>query len=192
MVCYAAQNNQLKPVRGNSGIRPSCVTTLAGFFVGDSAMKRIPLTRNKHALIDDEDFELINQYKWYAMHPGRNNYYAVVDIRVNGQRITILMHRLVMNPQKNQEIDHINGNGLDNRKGNLRFCTHQQNLRNQTPRKNCSSKYRGVSWSKAGKKWRAYITYNSRQVHLGYFFSEIEATKTYDKKRKNYMVNLQG
>ena len=91
------------------------------------------------------------------------------------------MHRLIMDAQERQEIDHADGNGLNNQKDNLRFCTHSQNHMNRKPTKG-SSKYKGVSWHKAAKKWNARITLNKKTVSIGYFDSEIIAAKAYDEK----------
>jgi len=92
----------------------------------------------------------------------------------------IRMHRLILKAQKGQQVDHINGNGLDNRKDNLRFCTSSQNYQNSRKRKNCSSKYKGVWWHKQSKKWQTGIVLNYKNYHLGYFTNEIEAAKAYD------------
>lgn len=153
-------------------------------------MKKIKLTQGKYALIDEEDFDLISQYKWYAKKIG-NTFYAARAITVQGQnkhknikrkQKTIIMHREIMKNKlkQNQEIDHINGNGLDNRKCNLRLCNRSENMMNQRIKKG-TSQYKGVRWD---KKWRAQITYNKKQKHLGFFNNEIDAAKAYDKKAK--------
>ena len=81
------------------------------------------------------------------------------------------------------EIDHINGNGLDYRKCNLRVCTHQQNLQNQRIQKGVS-KFKGVCWHKASQKWMAKIKHNYKTIYLGVFNNEIDAAKSYNKKAK--------
>lgn len=136
--------------------------------------KEIQLANNKGtALVDDEDFELVNKYKWCSSH----GYARAV---VNGKKIH--MHRLILGFQKNseQEIDHINGDELDNRRFNLRLCTHRQNSANR--RKGCgtSSGYKGVTWDKATWKWMAQIMVNYRNIHLGRFIDEIAAARAYD------------
>lgn len=147
-------------------------------------MKKIPLTKGKFAIVDDEDYEWLNKYKWQADKIG-NTYYAVRVVSQRGDRQKIYMHRCIMGAIRGQEIDHRNGNGLDNKKNNLRFCTRKQNLQNQKPH-NGSSKYKGVSWFKweAGGKWRAKIQINYKTIHLGLFNDETDAAKAYDEKAK--------
>lgn len=183
MVWYA-QNNQLKLAGGNSGLRPMCIPTLAGFFIGDSTMKRIPLTRGQYALVDDADFAWLNQFKWYALK-GRTTFYAARAKYIIGRHYQHLrMHRIIMNVSANKQIDHRNHNGLDNRRNNLRVCTNTENKQNGLPYKNCSSQFRGVWWCKNVKKWRAAITVNKKLIYLGYRSSEIECAKLYDAKAK--------
>ena len=92
-----------------------------------------------------------------------------------------------MNTPEGLYVDHINHNGLDNRKVNLRLATHAENIRNaRRPKINKSSKYRGVCYSKHNKKWRATILVNHKKKHLGYFRDEKEAGKAYDKAAKLY------
>lgn len=146
-------------------------------------MKQIPLTQGKSTLVDDEDFEELSQHKWYA-NKSNKNWYAKRNCRINGKWIKLRMHRLIMNAQKGQEIDHKNGNGLDNRRCNLRFCTQSQNLQNQQRRYTGISQYKGVSWKKQNKKWQAYIRLNCKPQYIGYFSDEIEAAKAYDTKAK--------
>jgi len=140
--------------------------------------KIIPLTQGKVAIVDDEDYEYLNQFKWYA-RKHRNTFYAARNIYRNGKQTVLSMHTAVMGRKKGLEIDHINGNGLDNRRSNLRFVTHRQNLQNRHTAK--TSKYPGVNWSKIAHKWRAYIEINGKQIHLGYFNNEYEAYLAYQK-----------
>ena len=92
------------------------------------------------------------------------------------------MSRVIMNCPKGKEVDHKNGNTLDNRHSNLRVCTHQENCRNRRPNKNCVSSYKGVSWFKG--KWTAIINCNGKHRYLGRFKNEIDAAKAYDKAAK--------
>lgn len=148
-------------------------------------MKTIPLTQGKFALVDDADFEYISQWKWQA-HKGVNTFYATRrEWYWDGRKQIykrIQMHRVIMNALKGQEIDHENCNGMDNRQCNIRFCTKAENQRNRILTKH-SSKFKGVSWHKRKKKknWIARIKSNGRLRHLGYFCSQIEAAKTYDR-----------
>ena len=98
-------------------------------------MKHIPLTQGKVAIVDDKDYEYLNQWKWYA-HKKGNTYYArrSINYKLNGKKKTrtIQMHNIVLSKTDvSKEIDHKNHNGLDNRLSNLRICTHAQNLANQ-------------------------------------------------------------
>ena len=155
-------------------------SNLTGFFIGDT-MKRIPLVNDKgYALIDNEDYALVSEYNLYlAMRPP--NIYITCTKQINCKTKYIYLHRLILKAKKGQEVDHRNGNGLDNRKNNLRFCTRSQNMMNQKRRKG-TSEFKGVYWHKRIKKWLAQITVNYKRTHLGYFDSEIKAGKAYDTK----------
>jgi len=96
------------------------------------------------------------------------------------------MHRLLLGTLPGLEPDHINGDGCDNRRCNLRFCTHSQNIMNKRKRLGCSSIYKGVSWRKARRKWAAYIRVDGRLKHLGYFGDESEAARAYDKEARKH------
>lgn len=151
-------------------------------------MIKISLTQGKFALIDDKDFTLINSYKWYAQNNSGYTFYAIhrYQDKQTKKSIYIKMHRLIMNPQDNEEIDHIDSDGLNNQKFNLRICTSQQNNMNRKKLKSCSSKFKGVYWKKQYKKWCSRIKINNKFKHLGYFDNEIEAAKTYDAAARKY------
>lgn len=140
-------------------------------------MIKIPLTQGYYALVDDEDYELISQYKWQVSNKKTSSY--AITYSLNKGKKGIYMQHLVMASQPGQLVDHINGNGLDNRRCNLRFCTKAENQRNQKQTLG-TSKYKGVHWYKTRNKWQAKIVENYNQHHLGYFDDEIEAAKAYD------------
>ncbi len=149
--------------------------------------KRIPLTQDKFAIIDDEDYEKLNEYKWYTFK-NKNTYYAVRNIGSGeaNKKSTIYMHREILKAKKGETIDHINHDGLDNRQDNLRFCSVLENNRNTRKRKTfrgkkTSSKYKGITWYKKYNKWLAQIMLNKKQLHLGYYTEEIDAAKAYDE-----------
>lgn len=137
-------------------------------------MKKIKLSQGKFALVDDEDYEYLNQWKWYAQKV-KNTFYAIRTDRTSGKRKTIRMHRIIMNTPEKMETDHKDHFGLNNQKYNLRNCTKHQNSMNKKLYEKTSSKYKGVSWYPRYQKWIAYITLNRKRKFLGYFSSEKEA-----------------
>ena len=153
-------------------------------------MKYIKLTQGKVALVDDSDYNWLNQHKWYA-HKNQGNFYAVRrSIRTNekGKHFTISMHRQILRLGygDKREGDHQNHNTLDNRRDNLRVCTHRENIMNQTPQLNKTSKFKGVYWCKTRKKWGAYITIKKRMKNLGRFADEKQAALVYNTAAKKY------
>jgi len=141
-------------------------------------MREINLTQEKVALVDDEDYQYLNSFKWYAME-SRKTFYAVRRIRVNGKQNTVWMHGEILN---GKGIDHIDHDGLNNQKSNLRFCTPSQNLMNTRKRENTSSVYKGVYFYKQSNKWRAQIMINGKYARLGCFASEVDAARAYNTK----------
>lgn len=135
-------------------------------------VKKISLTQGKFAFVDAEDFEWLNQWNWHISSAG----YAL------NAKERICMSRIILGLEKDdkRQADHINHNRCDNRRCNLRICTHLQNLMNASPSKNGASKYKGVSWKKDKSKWRATIVVNKKQIHLGYFKLEQLAALAYD------------
>lgn len=145
-------------------------------------VKEIPLTRGKVALVDDEDYERVMQYKW-CTHKDRNTWYAT-RTSYNPKK-SIPLHRFIMNAKPGEEVDHINHNGLDDRRCNLRIVTRSQNHMNRGKMKNkCTSKYKGVYWFKNLNKWMVHIEINGKKMHVGLFNNEEEAARAYDKKAK--------
>jgi len=140
-------------------------------------MKTIPLTKGAVALVDDDDFEWLNQWKWHLSRFG----YAV-----RKPKEQIYMHRLVAKTPVGMKTDHINYNKLDNRKCNLRICTDAQNARNRPKQSNNTSGYKGVFLSKKTNRWRAQIRLNKKTFHLGTFETREEAYKKYKEVEKEY------
>jgi hypothetical protein len=130
-------------------------------------MKQIPLTRGKFALVDDEDYDYLNQWKWWYTTRG----YAVREEK----RRVIFMHRFLMNTPDGFDTDHINRNKLDNRKENLGIVTKSQNFMNINPRKNNKSGVKGVQKNK--NSWMARIKVGYRSIYLGTFLDKQDAIK---------------
>ncbi len=129
-------------------------------------------------LIDDEDYSIISQYNWYLS----SKRYLVT--RSNKKEIRL--HRFLMNCPPTKIVDHINGDTLDNRKSNLRICTQQENTRNNNKlRKDKTSKYKGVSLCTYGT-WVAQIQVNKKKISLGYYTSQEDAARAYNKAAVEY------
>ena len=145
-------------------------------------MREISLTQGYVALVDDEDYERVNQYKWHYCQG-----YAVRKPHIGyKKRIGQLMHRFINKTKDGFHTDHINGNGLDNRKINLRTCTASQNAMNSKIPKNNTSGFKGVYWRKDIEKWRAKIVINRETIHLGHYESRIKAARAYNEAALEY------
>lgn len=142
----------------------------------------IKLTQGHITIIDDEDYAIIAGYKWNAYIRSNKLLWATATIRIRGKNASVRMHRLITKATKDQDVDHINGNGLDNRKINLRFCTKSQNNFNRGPKASNTSGYKGVSFKNQYKKWVAQIQINGKKKHIGYFNDPKEAAKAYNIK----------
>ena len=145
-------------------------------------MKEIPLTQGYVALVDDDDYEVLMRYIWYAVKPTMStSFYAMRWVRFpDGTRKGIYMHREVLSVPPGMQTDHRNRNGLDNRRGNLRACTRAQNNANRPKRPGCTSRFKGVSWDNHEGRWRATIKLNGPQVQLGQFDDERDAARAYN------------
>jgi hypothetical protein len=162
-------------------------------------MKLIPLSKGQFAQVDDEDYDYLMQWKWYATK-GYSGYYAFRPQLIEGHNKCISMHRFIMNPIEKQQTDHKNRNTLNNQRSNLRNCSHSQNQQNKKAKG--VSKYLGVAWHVSKNKrfrkktkdfviykssrWIAHITTNGKQIHLGRFQNEIDAARAYDEVAKQY------
>ena len=141
---------------------------------------QIPLKQGQFAIIDNEDFNLVKDYKWH-LKKERYTYYVRANIRLSsGKYKMIRLHRLILNLSNSEICDHINGNGLDNRKINIRIATHAQNNANRKKAQKKSSKYKGVCWNKERNLWQANIYLDQKTINLGCFANEEEAAKVYN------------
>lgn len=145
-------------------------------------MKEIPLTQGKVALVDDEDYEALARRKWCAARI-QGIWYAVARRADGGEEHRLLyMHREIMGADPGKKIDHRDGDGLNNRRCNLRYCTDAENARNQRRRSRasrCLSQYKGVRWV-GPDKWTASIVVNYKYSYLGVFGSEADAARAYN------------
>lgn len=153
-------------------------------------MKEISLNNGMVALVDDEDYEEIARHKWGYFQAGATIGYAVRSGYKVGQ---ILMHRQIMNAPEESDyvVIHRNHNGLDNQRKNLRFGTRREAAVNRpVVNKNKTSQYRGVGFNKASNKWTAKIRHHGAVATLGYFKTEEEAARVYDKFARLYYGDL--
>jgi len=149
--------------------------------------RRIKLTRGQYALVDPEDFERLNQYKWHCTHFG----YAIRAARnksgKGSRQVAVYMHKLVCPVPEGAIVDHINRNPLDNRKANLRPATQKQNVWNRKfVRKGGRTHYNGIRWDKNREKWQVRLAINGRRESFGYYADEVEAARAYDRVIKQY------
>ncbi len=146
-------------------------------------MKQIDISTAQHpntfALVDDGDYRELSLRKWCTGTPKHCNIFYVRG-RFQGKRVS--MHRVIMKPRDGEVVDHIDGNGLNNQKSNLRICSNSQNIQNRRLNKNSSSGYKGVYWNKRGCKWQVQIGSGSRKTkkHLGLFTCLVKAARAYD------------
>lgn len=156
-------------------------------------MKTLKLTQNQIVLIDDMDYEMLNQFKWcFALRGDKKTGYAVRRTSKEDGRKLIPMHRLIMNAPKGMEVDHINRNTLDNRRSNLRLVTRSENLMNRGLLKSNTSNVKGVSWHKHHQKWIVRIQAYRKPIFIGYFKDVENAKKAYAKAAKKYHGEFVG
>jgi hypothetical protein len=136
-------------------------------------MHEVQLTESKAAIVDDADAALVDQYKWYC-----STYYAFKHPTKSCHHS--YMHRLIMGAKKGQIVDHINGDKLDNRRSNLRFCTPAQNNYNSSKHKRNTSGYKGVFWNGRDGKWLAQAKINQKQTYLGQYETREQAALYYN------------
>ena len=140
-------------------------------------MKKIPLSNGMFAVVDDADYDFLNQWKWYYHRCG----YARRNGRKNDAHKEKYMHRLIMKTPDGYDTDHINDDKLNNQRDNLRVATKSQNHVKQKKRNGLtSSKFKGVSWNRRQKKWYSYVQISGKRVSIGYFRCENDAALAYN------------
>lgn len=151
----------------------------------DQGTKKIPLTKGRFALVDDDDFAWLSQWSWSAVELKRKTlpsvWYAKRHSTWKGP--SRYMHREILIRHLESEkpcTDHENGDGLDNRKDNIRFCSHAENNSNKRKSLNKTSKFKGVHWFKEQNTWVAHICHDGKSRHIGCFKNEADAAKAYD------------
>jgi len=143
------------------------------------SFRRIPLTKGRFALVSSSDYQILKIFRWSAVKKP-NTFYAVRYLH----KKEISMHRQITNAPSDLVCDHIDHNGLNNTRANIRLCTRAQNSLNQKIRKGCTSKYKGVYWHKRDKRFYARIYHKGKSYHLGCFKNERDAARAYDNMAK--------
>lgn len=140
--------------------------------------RRVPIIHGGYAIVDAENYDWIIKIPW-RLRQARTDApsYAITTI----DRRNVGMHRMIVKAPSNKFVDHINGNGLDNRESNLRICNRRQNGWNRRINKNNTSGYRGVSWHKRQRKWAASIHLKGKGIAIGYYTTAECAARAYDK-----------
>lgn len=146
--------------------------------------KELILSRGLVTLVDDDVYAWTSQWKWTSFFSGSAFYAARRGPRPRQE--VIYLHRVIMDAPKGMDVDHINGDGLDNRRCNLRLATHSENMRNKSMQSNNTSGFKGVSWHKQNKKWTVTISTSGKDVYLGLFGNLEEAAVAYDKAAIEY------
>lgn len=167
-------NNEIKSPIGHNALSAipaglDCLCDLSGSF----NMKEIQLTKGYVALVDDDDYEYINQWKWFAQDQHGRGHYAARNIYPNGKARLLLMHRIILNPPINMVVDHINHNTLDNRRCNIRVVSHRENQCNRKKQ----NEFIGVT--KNFNKYLAKYRIKQKQIYLGSFDTPEEAHNAY-------------
>lgn len=147
----------------------------------------VPLTRGLVAIIDAADWERVSRYRWHAMPQDKRLFRAAANVANVVGRRKVLLHRFILSAPRDLEVDHVNGDPLDNRRCNLRLATAQENARNQG-KTHGRSRYKGVSFRMdlRSRPWVAKLKVSGRTVHLGYFATEEEAARAYDAAAKRF------
>ena len=144
----------------------------------DGQVAYVPLTQGLEAVIDLQDISCVSGSNWYAFGRGKHKYAARWSFGDEGKKL-ILMHRHILQPPNEMDVDHADGNGLNNRRSNIRIATRSQNMHNKKMQRNNTSGFKGVHWDRNKKKWQANIKLNDKRHYIGLFNSAEEASEAY-------------
>ena len=153
-------------------------------------MRQLKLTQDQYTLVDDDVYEWASKYKWYTGKNGNTAYVVrkyYIDKISKKRRNMALHHCIIGFPLNKKQVDHIDGDGLNNQRSNLKIVTVRGNSQNRRERRigKKSSKYVGVFWHKRIKKWQVSLQLNGKSKHLGYFDDELLANEIYTNAVKN-------
>jgi hypothetical protein len=142
----------------------------------------VELTQGRQTIVSPEDFDLVAQHRWYGFfNTTSKRWYAYADIKnADGKAERVYMHRLIMNAPRGLDVDHANGNSLDNRRSNLRLASRSQNQANRPAPRNNQTGFKGVQRGRSGR-YIARIQQCGKVKHIGTFTSKVEAAKAYDQ-----------
>jgi len=146
-------------------------------------MKRIKLSTGISVQVDNEYFEWLRKFRWYPTK-GKYTYYAITNMKLDNKFVTVRMHRLILGLKykDGKQVDHIDHNGLNNQRNNLRIVNLSSNMANYCDRhKTNTSGFSGVFWRKDREKWMAAISLYGKLTYLGLFYNKIEAAKAFDR-----------
>lgn len=154
-------------------------------------MKLIQLTKGFSAMVDDEDYKSLCNYRWHVIK-GYSTFYAVRTLYLGGGRKNkkfkhIFMHREILGAtDRNTLVDHKDHNGLNNQRNNIRLCSRSENQKNKNSEKHSTSKYLGVDYDSKRNKWKSRIRVGGKEIFLGRFLDEKDAAKAYDEAARLY------
>lgn len=167
--------NRDQILRKGKAITPNAI-------IRESGIVRILLNGGAEAVVDESDYEQVREFHWYRYisKKKRKIHYAYCVIRLNGgKRTSLKMHRIIMDAADGEQVDHRDGDGLNNRRSNLRVCTHGENLANSF-RSRGASRYVGVTRNRDGKRWRATVNKDGVKLYDEWFDTEELAARARD------------
>ena len=142
--------------------------------------KQIPLTRGQFAIVDDEDFEWMSKFKWHCQPKSNGRLYARTGTK------KVYMHRVLLNASPDVYVDHIDGNGLNNTRANLRLCTREENQHNTPIRSDSTTGYKGVSFDKRRNRFSVEINKDKKRIRIGNFENVLDAARAYNEAAIKY------